>query len=53
MLNINNKNRTKYDIYFNLSIYIQLIVGNKTHKHSMHKWYYMKIEKNVRMKKII
>ena len=29
--------RTEHDIYFNLSIYIQLIVANKTYIHSMHK----------------
>jgi len=28
-------NRTEHDIYFNLSIYIQLIVANKTYIHSM------------------
>ena len=31
------QNRTEHDIYFNLSIYIQLIVANKTYIHSMHK----------------
>ena len=37
--------RTEHDIYFNLSIYIQLIVANKTYKHNMHELYYMKFEK--------
>ena len=31
------QNRTECDIYFNLSIYIQLIVVNKTYIHGMHK----------------
>ena len=33
----NMMNRTEHDIYFNLSIYIQLIVANKIDIHSMHK----------------
>ena len=33
-----DKNRTEHDIYFNLSIYIQLNIENKTYIHSMYKW---------------